>query len=474
MNLRVRLVFLLTLLALIVVFPVGTSVYYITLDAMVDELDESLMGYAARFHDPERHLASDLCSQTQVSGLPASTRGGRLSAGMSGTTAQCFDANNTLLGRFGADLGAASIAQELSKRKSSKPHTQQIEGKKYRSVLIPLENGNRVLLLRDLDEVGSAADRILPQLVAAGAFSAITAAVVGWFVARKEVRDVEELTRLSRTIAAKGYPDSEVTLQPQSRHEVGELAEAFVQMLHSLQRSREQQRQLIQDLGHDVRTPLTSIRTNAGTLRRHPEMSADMRANILRELESESSQLARLVGEMAALSSDEYEEGLPQDIDLYESAHAYAEMERRRSGREIIVDAEHCIVMSRPTALMRVSSNLIGNALKFSPPDKPIEIKVRLGRTEVRDYGPGIPPEDLERIFDRFYRSDRARSSPGSGLGLSIVRQIVSEGGGRVWAENAEGGGARFIITFPESVCLPHCELSKLPKNNESADDEVS
>ncbi len=92
--------------------------------------------------------------------------------------------------------------------------------------------------------------------------------------------------------------------------------------------------------------------------------------------------------------------------------------------------------------LERAVGNLVSNADKFSPPGAPITMVSADGMVSVRDAGPGIPAADLDRIFDRFYRSDVTRSMPGSGLGLSIVAQIVRRHGGQVWARNADGGGA--------------------------------
>jgi two-component system, OmpR family, sensor histidine kinase MprB len=112
-------------------------------------------------------------------------------------------------------------------------------------------------------------------------------------------------------------------------------------------------------------------------------------------------------------------------------------------------ELEPTAVRAVESQVERVISNLLDNAVKWSPPGGEIEIRVAGGEVSVRDHGPGIAPDDLPHVFDRFYRSPHARGLPGSGLGLAIVRHVVESAGGSVSAENAPGGGARLAITLP-------------------------
>jgi two-component system sensor histidine kinase MprB len=107
--------------------------------------------------------------------------------------------------------------------------------------------------------------------------------------------------------------------------------------------------------------------------------------------------------------------------------------------------------VARPHQLARAVGNLLDNAVKFSPDGTRIEVTVRPGRLQVRDHGPGIGPEDLPRVFDRFHRAVEARSLPGSGLGLAIVRQIVEDAGGSASAANHPDGGAVFTLELPSA-----------------------
>ena len=104
-----------------------------------------------------------------------------------------------------------------------------------------------------------------------------------------------------------------------------------------------------------------------------------------------------------------------------------------------------------PSTIERAISNLLDNAAKWSPPDGEVEVRVRDGELTVRDHGPGIDPEDLPFVFDRFYRAPSARGMPGSGLGLAIVRQVAKAHGGTVAAEPASGGGTLMRLTLPNS-----------------------
>ena len=117
-----------------------------------------------------------------------------------------------------------------------------------------------------------------------------------------------------------------------------------------------------------------------------------------------------------------------------------------------MLDAEPCLVRAAPARLDRAISNLLDNACKWNhpyPSAGPVEVRVRDGRLEVRDHGPGITAEDLPRVFDRFYRSPEARGRPGSGLGLAIVRQTAEASGGSVHAANDPDGGARLTLELP-------------------------
>jgi two-component system sensor histidine kinase MprB len=242
-------------------------------------------------------------------------------------------------------------------------------------------------------------------------------------------------------------------------------------MLGRLAQSEEDQRRLVQDAGHELRTPLTSLRTNISMLRRIDELPPAAREELVADLAQESRELTDLVNELVALAAGQSDTEPMQRIDLAEVAEEVALLARRRSGREITVRRSgSTTVDGRPAALQRAVSNLVENAVKFDGGGgAPVEIAVTgpagaarggLGagmgagignvRVEVLDRGPGIAEGDLTRVFDRFYRTAEARSLPGSGLGLSIVREVATAHGGAPFASRREGGGA--VIGFTVGV----------------------
>jgi two-component system sensor histidine kinase MprB len=173
------------------------------------------------------------------------------------------------------------------------------------------------------------------------------------------------------------------------------------------------------------------------------------RRRILSEAISELQEMTVLIEELVELARGEQQpiEKQPTRLDLV--VDEVVTVARRRSRREFLVELEPTIVEGSPSALARAILNLVDNALKWGPLGTPVEVAVHCGTVGVRDHGPGIPPEDLPHVFDRFYRAAAARTLPGSGLGLAIVRQIAEAHGGTVTAAHAEGGGSLFTLRIP-------------------------
>jgi two-component system sensor histidine kinase MprB len=226
-------------------------------------------------------------------------------------------------------------------------------------------------------------------------------------------------------------------------------------MLGQLARAKDDQRHLVQDAGHELRTPLTSLRTNVAVLRRFHELSPDARQRLLDDLSTETRELTYLVNELVELATEQHHDEAPQQVGLAALAERVAVRIRRRTGREVVVNAQDTVVLARAGALERAMSNLLENATKFDRGNGPIELVVTKNRVAVLDRGPGLDPADATRIFDRFYRAVPARSLPGSGLGLAIVREVAIGHGGTVFAENRAGGGAVIGFTLGPAVLTP-------------------
>lgn len=324
----------------------------------------------------------------------------------------------------------------------------EVDDSPWRLAAVPLRSGGAAVVGRDLSEVDAVLTGLRRRLAVIGLLSAAAAALIGWMVTRRATGPLEHLTSAAERVAETR--DLSVQIPVAGRDEVGRLAASFDTMLGALATSQEQQRRLIQDAGHELRTPLTSLRTNVEVLRRIENIPAEDRAKILEDLGSEVGELTSLVEELVELAGVARPEGRRSEVvrldDLVRSAAGQLE---RRTGRSVVIDAEPVSVDAVSEDLARAVTNLLTNAAKFSPPESPIEVSVSGGAVKVIDHGPGIDHADRPRVFDRFYRAPAARSAPGSGLGLSIVRQIVEEHGGRCFVEETDGGGATVGFELP-------------------------
>ncbi|MGW2823213.1 HAMP domain-containing sensor histidine kinase [Streptomyces sp. NPDC001443] len=281
----------------------------------------------------------------------------------------------------------------------------------------------------------------------------VTAAgLFGWWLARRVTRRLVVLTSAAEDVARTRRLGVQVPVT--GYDEVGRLGRAFDRMLGRLAQSEEDQRRLVQDAGHELRTPLTSLRTNISLLRRIDELPPATREDLVADLTQEARELTDLVNELVDLAAGQSDAEPAQQVDLADIAEDVVGLARRRTGREIVLRASgDTTAHGRPGLLQRAMSNLVENATKFDRDGTaPIELHIagpaRPGtvRVEVLDRGPGVAGADLIRIFDRFYRAADARALPGSGLGLSIVREVALAHEGAPFAFRREGGGS--VIGF--------------------------
>lgn len=282
------------------------------------------------------------------------------------------------------------------------------------------------------------------MLFAFGTIGILLAAGAGLLVARSALKPIDDLAEAAEHVAAT--QDLEARISITTNDEVGRLAARFNTMLAALEESRDQQQRLVRDAGHELRTPLTALRTNIELLGRTSGLSDEQRSELIDAAEAEVKELSALVGEVVDLASDRYAEGPMEDLWLDEIVDSCVERAERRSKVPIRLTAEPTTVRGRRAALARAVDNLFDNAVKWGAGGGSIDVTVVDGRVSVRDHGPGIDEVDRDRVFDRFYRSPSARATPGSGLGLSIVKQVVDAHGGTVFTKPAEGGGT--IVGF--------------------------
>jgi two-component system sensor histidine kinase MprB len=275
------------------------------------------------------------------------------------------------------------------------------------------------------------------------------AAALGLLVSRAALVPVRRLTGAAEEVART--QDLGHRIEAGVEDELGRLAASFNTMLAALQRSRLAQRQLVSDASHELRTPLTSVQANLDALALGERLPAHERARVIAAAQAQLQELTVLVGDLVDLSKTEVEEIEVEDVRLDLAVAGALERAKLHAPEcRWHLDAEPCLVRAAPARLDRAIANLLDNACKWNRrAGDPIEVRVRDGRLEVRDHGPGITAEDLPRVFDRFYRSPEARGRPGSGLGLAIVRQTAEAHGGSVHAANGPGGGARLTLELP-------------------------
>jgi two-component system, OmpR family, sensor histidine kinase MprB len=306
-----------------------------------------------------------------------------------------------------------------------------------------------VQVMRSLEENERVLTDLRRRTIALVAVVTAAAALVGWLLARTVTGPLVRLTRVATDVEQSGRLD--VGIPVSGRDEVGRLGTAFDGMLNALATSRADQQRLVQDAGHELRTPLTSLRTNLAVLRRHPDLDPETRRKVLDELHAEVEELVVLVEEVVALAQGSVDDTPPTRIELGLLARTVAERAERRHGRPVLVTADQSAVEAPLPSVERAMSNLVDNAAKFDPSGGPIEVVVDAGAVTVLDRGPGIPAGDEDRVFDRFYRAEGARTRPGSGLGLSIVRDVATRNGGSVIAAPRPGGGAVVGFRLPVS-----------------------
>src|SRR5947208_2049329 len=308
-------------------------------------------------------------------------------------------------------------------------------------------DGGVVQVARPLTEVDRSLDRLLVTLIVVGVVGIALAALLGMLVARAALAPVARFTR--RTEAITADPDPSHRLEVEGRDELARLARSFNATLDALERSVEAQRQLVADASHELRTPIATLRANIQTLGQADRLSREDRESLRTDIIEELDSLTALVADVVELARGARSPGMADDVALDRIVESAVHRARRRApGLSFTERLEPTLVTASPEQVERAVTNLLDNAIKWSPADGEVEVALREGVLSVRDQGPGFEERDLPHVFDRFYRADDARRQPGSGLGLAIVRQAVEAHGGHAEAANDPRGGARLEVSF--------------------------
>jgi two-component system, OmpR family, sensor histidine kinase MprB len=346
------------------------------------------------------------------------------------------------------------VAIAADERGSTRLRTVRVDDERYRMITVSTGRDVAVQIARPLSEVDETLTRFGASLVVVSVVGTALAAAVGWWVARRSARPVAELTvaaeRVTDALQSQRDDFEPASFAVATRHddEIGRLSSTISQMLIALKQAREQQRRLVVDASHEFRTPLTSLRANVEMLERS-DLDESTRADIVSDVRAELENLSALSAELVELATDRRTDEDPTAVPMLDLVSEVVERARRRSNQTIVVTGTEWDAWGQPSMLERAVQNLVDNACKWNPVGEPIEISVEPGVLTIRDHGPGIPPAERELVFERFYRTDEARSTPGSGLGLAIVRQAVTAHQGTVRVDAAPGGGALFTVELP-------------------------
>ena len=289
-------------------------------------------------------------------------------------------------------------------------------------------------------------------LIISGIPTLIAALAASWLVAGRALKPLKDVARAADEIG-RARDFGRRLPGRRSLDEVALLSASFNRMLEQLQDSFESQRRFVADASHELRTPLTTIQGNAGLLARGPALSEDVRRAAAGDIAAETARMTRLVDRMLTLAKAD--SGLALALAPIELSAVVAEVCRQartvHADRDVNSTLADSTIGGDEDAIRQLMWILLDNAFRHSRTRVDITLTTDgpWTRLTVSDDGSGIPPEERERVFERFYRADRARSEPGAGLGLSIARWIVEQHHGRILAGEGTLGGAAMYVDLP-------------------------
>jgi two-component system OmpR family sensor kinase len=368
----------------------------------------------------------------------------------------------------GPRLSAAQLRDERS------PFTAPAAGQpahSWRVLVKPLSGGRHAVIASSLDNLNSTVTRLEIADALAGAIAIAVLAGIGLPLVRASLAP---LGRIEATAAAIAGGDlSQRIDHPSRRTEVGRLADALDSMLGQIEaayraraegearalRSEDRMRQFVADASHELRTPLTSVRGLAEFgLQQGDSASPDELLRLMTLIQGEASRMGRLVEDLLVLARFDQDRRLDRGhVDLASIAAQAVQAARIVSpGRPLtLLAGDPVIVYADSERLRQVIDNLIGNAMQHTPPRSPVTVSVTstagTGEIVVADGGPGMTAEQAARVFERFYRTDdaRTRARGGTGLGLSIAASLAAAHGGDITVDTEPGQGAAFRVRLP-------------------------
>jgi two-component system sensor histidine kinase MprB len=325
-------------------------------------------------------------------------------------------------------------------------------GAQVRVLTVAVVDGVAARAVRSLEETNTILVGLASILAVVGVAAVGVGAGIGVLAVRRSTIPLEEVADAMRALT-RGESGDAPEVRPGSPREVVDVVQATSALQASLRESHEKQEQLVQDAGHELRTPLAALRANVQFAARTATDATTQES--LTAAQAELDELGRLVEELLALAARDAPVREVVELDIRGAVTAAAERLTRRTGRDVTVDlpAEPVLMNVDPVGMAEIVGNLLDNAAKFAPAPAPIIAAViaRPGEAviEVRDGGPGIPEAERAAVFDRFHRTPDARAIPGSGLGLAIVASAVADESGTITLGEAPEGGLLVRVVLP-------------------------
>ncbi|HWC11500.1 MAG TPA: HAMP domain-containing sensor histidine kinase [Acidimicrobiales bacterium] len=433
MTLRTRVTLAAGGAVLLAVVAVSVTVFLVVRGNLRDQVDDSLRDHVGRQHEVPT-------TESEAAHIPL----------LEDVFMQVVDGNGQVVATFDErPLPVTPAVRAVARGERAEAwFDARIGGTPVRIAVTSPQPGVAFELGRSLAEVDEALRKLLVALTVISVAAVSLAALIGRLVAAAAAAPVHRVAGAAETVARTG--DLSHHLDVPSGDDLGRLAASFNTMLDALNESLARQRRLVADASHELRTPLATVRTNVEVLARADELGPGEREAVIGDTVAQIDELTRLVGDLVELARGDGEGEPFTTIDLGELARsAVTLVGRNYPDVTFQLGGSRTAVRGAAGRVGRAVANLVDNAGKWSPPGGTVEIVVGNGAVVVRDHGPGVDPDDLPRIFDRFYRSPAARTRPGSGLGLAIAKQVADSHGGTITAEAAPGGGARFVLRLP-------------------------
>ncbi|MFL7791405.1 MAG: ATP-binding protein [Anaerolineae bacterium] len=468
MSIRLRLTLLYTAILALTLVGFGAVLYGTQAQTIRDREEQMLASTAQRIAEA-RQSGSDWVGQGQPPPMPPpeGERPGQRSLSFRGLYIQLLSADREIIFNSESEdqtsqtpIPLSETGMQTTLSGGSWTGTAWIENERLLIYSTPVVVDGQVIevvqVAQPLTEQDQHLDVLGSNLLIVGGAALLAAFGAGWVMSGLVLRPVNRITQTAHDIGAERDFGRRVD-HSGPNDEIGRLATTFNEMLGELQAAYQQQRQFVADVSHELRTPLTTIRGNLDLLRRKPAVGTEEQADILEDMTEESDRLIRLVNDLLALAHAESGRQLRSETvhvkPLIEDVCRQARL--LDPDRAVACDDVYDVAaVGDRDALRQVLLILVDNALKHTSGVVRVSAEAikECVALHVQDTGPGIGSEELDHIFERFYRGQDASVGPNIGLGLAIAKALIEAQGGEIAVESQADQGSTFSIILPQAT----------------------